>query len=1412
MRKWLLLIPLMLISSAAWAVGDANCPGLSVTVPFCDCGSTAGAGDDHDCGGATHEGLDVVYHLTGLTIGGQYQFVAEASYDADWTIATSCAADGTGAILCVDRQGTQANPSCSSLSHNTYGYMTYTWTATQAEVWVWVDSYSTGGYGDYCLEVTALGIPTATPTPIVNNCSAPITIDMSTWTFGSSDVYTDTDTTCSYANNYSTYSCGGTRSSKEVIYAFTPPEDLDLQIDLLGSSFDTYLIIMDGCPSSATECIYNDDYAGTAQSGFDAMTFSGGVTYYIIVEAYGSTTCGNFALNIDNVITQTPTPSPVPTDTPVPTETPIPGPGDYCNDPFMVDMSAWVSGGGDIYSNSGDTCLFTNNITNYSCNSGRPANDVVYMFTPPEDLVLQIDLLGSSFDTYLIIQDGCPTQETVCYANDDYSGTVQSGFDPMTFTGGVTYYVFVDAYGSTGCGSYILNIDNIVPPTATPTPVFCGAVGSCSGFNPVNGPYVWDGCYNSATGTLEYSVNNGAGIQAIYSLGTSDCSSVLVCQYEGFTGFTGSGLNRALAYDSTDGTYWTGNWDDAAIVHINCATSTVTEFAVGLSIAGMAMDNVNHHLWIITNSEPDMLYEYDVTSGTPTLLQSMAIPWMSMSGAYFGAGLDYNDGTNCLVALNQGTGFIETFVDLDPANTGTGGIAMGDYCHVTSGSSFPWGIALNPVAGTVWSIDILTNGDYFIAPYNLYENTMPSCAPQPTPSPTPVPPTPTPCVFCPEDGIPEGEPDCGNEYIDSYNGGCNSVPAVFQEIKCGEIICATSGNYLFAGGSYRDTDWFLFEVTEYSNVTWTVTAEFPSLIFVIQMLSEDYCSEYSVITSQTAEACAVNSVTVALGPGIYTLWAGPSVFSGYPCPSEYTAEVSCESIPTPIPTNTPTPIVPVGPGDTCAEPFAIDMTGWTAGGTDTYTNSGSTATFQNAYTEADYGCGTGLSSPDVVYMFTPPETMGLQIDLGGSAYDTKLVITDGCPASVSACYYNDDYIGVASGFDCMEFTGGTTYYIFIEGYAGSSGDYVLNIDVCQMPTPTPTPTITPTPTPMVPVGPGDACDEPFVIDISTWVPGGSDTYTDSGSTVGFSNFYTDYTCVAGRTSPEVVYAFTPPETMGLQIDLSGSAYDTYLVLTDGCPQGTVCYANDDYDGLASGFDCMYFNGGTTYYLFIEGYGGSSGDYVLNIDVCGTVPTPVPTATPTPLPPALCEVGTTYSSAPALAIPDNSCGTETGISDVITVEGGEIYNVAVQVNISHTWDTDLEFYLVHPDGMTQVLLAADLGHSGDDYMDTVFRDDAAVSITAGVPPFYGQFQPMEPLSAFTGLDAQGDWTLMVCDDLENDTGTLNSWSLCIDAAPVATPTPAETPTPAPIPATGPAGIGILVLAITTLLSISTLRRK
>ncbi len=109
--------------------------------------------------------------------------------------------------------------------------------------------------------------------------------------------------------------------------------------------------------------------------------------------------------------------------------------------------------------------------------------------------------------------------------------------------------------------------------------------------------------------------------------------------------------------------------------------------------------------------------------------------------------------------------------------------------------------------------------------------------------------------------------------------------------------------------------------------------------------------------------------------------------------------------------------------------------------------------------------------------------------------------------------------------------------------------------------------------------------------------------------------------------------------------------------------------------------------------------------------------------------------------------------------------GLILDVNVGLNISHTYDADLEVYLIGPLG-TRVELFSNVGGSGDNFTNTILDDQATDPITSGSAPFTGTFRPEGLLSAFNGQDPNGIWRLEVIDGAAGDTGTLNNWWLQI----------------------------------------------
>ena len=113
-------------------------------------------------------------------------------------------------------------------------------------------------------------------------------------------------------------------------------------------------------------------------------------------------------------------------------------------------------------------------------------------------------------------------------------------------------------------------------------------------------------------------------------------------------------------------------------------------------------------------------------------------------------------------------------------------------------------------------------------------------------------------------------------------------------------------------------------------------------------------------------------------------------------------------------------------------------------------------------------------------------------------------------------------------------------------------------------------------------------------------------FSDTGTTVGYANDY-DFACpYTGSTSPDVVYSYIPASAQTINIDLCLSSYDTklYVYLNDALSDPIAC--NDDFYfalpcyTFSSAIEGLNVTAGNTYYIVVDGYGGSSGAYQIDV--------------------------------------------------------------------------------------------------------------------------------------------------------------------------------------------------------------------
>jgi hypothetical protein len=146
-----------------------------------------------------------------------------------------------------------------------------------------------------------------------------------------------------------------------------------------------------------------------------------------------------------------------------------------------------------------------------------------------------------------------------------------------------------------------------------------------------------------------------------------------------------------------------------------------------------------------------------------------------------------------------------------------------------------------------------------------------------------------PCaVTCPDEGCPENEPPLVPDYIDVYNGGCNTTPSYpFQHIAGAGagwgvplgswVLCGVSGWYTINGVSNRDSDWYTMTVGASNRIEITADAEYATYIFE---LTGTCAGGVSVVQQAIAGPCSEGTLTITGAAGWPKwFWVGPTVFT-----------------------------------------------------------------------------------------------------------------------------------------------------------------------------------------------------------------------------------------------------------------------------------------------------------------------------------------------------------------------------------------------------------------------------------------------------------------------------------------------------------------------------------------------------
>jgi hypothetical protein len=151
-------------------------------------------------------------------------------------------------------------------------------------------------------------------------------------------------------------------------------------------------------------------------------------------------------------------------------------------------------------------------------------------------------------------------------------------------------------------------------------------------------------------------------------------------------------------------------------------------------------------------------------------------------------------------------------------------------------------------------------------------------------------------------------------------------------------------------------------------------------------------------------------------------------------------------------------------------------------------------------------------------------------------------------------------------------------------------------------------------------------------------------------------------------------------------------------------------------------------------------------------------------------------GTVYTYGGDVDIPLlDPIGPGSSLTEVV-IEAPDHFIVTdldVRISITHTNVFDLQIFLQSPAGTRICLNMYDFTEffEGENYTQTIFDDEAEISIEEGRPPFTGRFRPkaIDPLNLLEIFDREnvyGTWWLQIYDMWPVDTGTLGHFELII----------------------------------------------
>jgi subtilisin-like proprotein convertase family protein len=310
------------------------------------------------------------------------------------------------------------------------------------------------------------------------------------------------------------------------------------------------------------------------------------------------------------------------------------------------------------------------------------------------------------------------------------------------------------------------------------------------------------------------------------------------------------------------------------------------------------------------------------------------------------------------------------------------------------------------------------------------------------------------------------------------------------------------------------------------------------------------------------------------------------------------------------------------------------------------------------------------------------------------------------------------------------------------------------------------------------------------------------TLTFSGAiSAGSASTSITYTAPSGAplTLPYVVSVVSTPPTTSLTFIPATPAVTTGVTLNItaiGTPSGGLYTSSSASGGTTGGsFSSIDPISGTF------SFSGSTSAGMASLTI---------TYTPASGAPLTVVYSITVTSSPLVPLfvcDSSTCSpiTDSGtITASLVVTGGPltITDLNVLLDITHTFTSDLDIFLISPLG-TRVELTSDNGGSlADLYSPIILDQEASASVTT-VSTAGGTFRAEGSLSTFNGENANGTWILEISDDADVDTGILRGWCLAFDGVLLSDPGISCVPSPTSLTFT-PASPSTLVVGSPPLL--------